>query len=151
MQSVYSFHYADYKSAGGSAYNDLVISRDQRVCGSNKAKGLRPGDICTISAKRGAHMNFILGEIIEYIGENYPAWSDHGGLLWKYNYRFRPLTHQISADGDPDQMKLLRELCEKDDLKFAQLFNPNPMAGGVNKTKFLNVWLVFLASSKFVI
>ena len=149
MQSVYSFHYADCKSAGGSAYNDLQISRDQNVCGSHKAKGLRPGDICTISAKRGTHMNFILGEITEEIGENYPAWSEHGGLLWKYNYRFRPLTHQVSADTDTGEFGILRELCERDGLKFAQLFNPNPMAGGVNKSKFLNVWRTYLAQTKF--
>lgn len=155
MQSVYSFHYTDCNSAGNSAYNDLAISRDRLVCGSNKAKA-RLGDICTISAKRGDHMNFIVGEITEELGENYPAWTEHGGLLWKYNFRFRPLTHQISADTDAGEFGILRELCDKESLnfpekkiKFAQLFNPNPMAGGVNKTKFLNVWTAYLASSKF--
>jgi len=139
--------YTDGQSIHNNAYADFQKGRDDNACGSNVGAKLRIGDIVIISAKHNKIRSVIIGEITDDLGPNYPLWQMDGGKLWQYNYRYRPLVHQISENDE--EYGRLRSLCEKSGLELHKLFNPNRFAGGPYKNKYSDILNEFLNTSKY--
>lgn len=112
MRSFVCVTYTDDRSAGRCSIRDLQISAEQKTvgCSSVNLGRAKPGDIVLICAAGSPDRLFMFGELTEKI-ESCRAWADEGGEMWKYNFRFTPLTNILSYDSS--LRKRVSDACKK--------------------------------------
>ena len=101
-----------------NAVQDLLIGVEHRTVGCNsKVFGSsKPGDIVIITAKN----RVIIGVLTQQL-ESCTLWKDKGGLLWEYNFEYKPLSDVVVVDEEFKRKKI--EICTRNNVKPEHLFH----------------------------
>jgi hypothetical protein len=125
-KKFYTVTYTDEHSAGGSSYNDLLITCAQGVvgCGSKRFGKAEMGDVVLVQASHGKgkaqRKVFCIGILGGEVSECH-EWFSKGGEIWPYNYEFLPVTPIITRDEAFTSEFVLA--CEKTSVKPTCIFN----------------------------
>ncbi len=109
-------------SVENNSLKDLQLGSENKVVGSNsRALGAcKSGDRVIITANYGKKKYFTVGLITEDL-PGCTLWSDAGGHLWKYNFKYTPL---LAITEFTSELKKFREVCAKKfDVNPNNLFN----------------------------
>jgi hypothetical protein len=88
--------YQDKYSANNCSYDDLKLGHDNGRVGCNGkltlgASTTTAGDLVVVKANDEKRKYMSIG-VLETRLEECDLWHNHGGLKWKYNFTYKPLT-----------------------------------------------------------
>ena len=114
--------YKDTFSSGNKALNDLRIGHEHRVvgCGSKVFGSCTKGDLVLINAVENGVKHAVIGVIQEKL-DVCNAWQTEGGMVWPYNFSYRPVTSIFTVD--PGTRAAIKEIAERNNMNEHNVFN----------------------------
>jgi hypothetical protein len=91
--------YSHEFSAGHCSYNDVIIGIEHGVvgCGSKVFNASKPGDLVIINGIKDKKKYVVIGILCEKL-VSCDVWAKNGGVLWPYNWTYKPITKMFQYD-----------------------------------------------------
>lgn len=124
MRKIRCVSYVDHYSINASSLEDLKLGHEHSTvgCNSDVFGASDKGDLVIITATSKKKKKYFTIGVLEKKLDSCQLWKEHGGKLWKHNFKYIPLVKEI-FELTVEIKKFITECCQEEDLKEQYLFH----------------------------